>query len=42
MFKYFGIDSEFLDKENIISKLNLLLKLERSDPYHKICVGIIC
>lgn len=34
MFKYFGIDSEFLDKENIISKLNLLLKLERSDPYH--------
>ena len=34
MFKYFGIESDFLDKENIISKLNLLLKLERTDPYH--------
>lgn len=34
MFKYFGIDSRFLDKENIISKLNLLQKIERTDPYH--------
>lgn len=34
MFKYLGIGSEFLDKENIISKLNLLQKLERTDPYH--------
>lgn len=34
MFKYLGINSEFLDKENIISKLNLLQKLERTDPYH--------
>lgn len=34
MFKYFGIDSSFLDKENIISKLNLLQKIERTDPYH--------
>ena len=34
MFKYLGIESEFLDKENIISKLNLLQKLERTDPYH--------
>ena len=34
MFKYFGIGSDFLDKENIISKLNLLQKLERADPYH--------
>lgn len=34
MFKYLGIESNFLDKENIISKLNLLQKLERTDPYH--------
>lgn len=34
MFKYLGIGSDFLDKENIISKLNLLQKLERTDPYH--------
>lgn len=34
MFKYLGIESEFLDKERIISKLNLLQKLERTDPYH--------
>lgn len=34
MFKYLGIESDFLDKENIISKLNLLQKLERTDPYH--------
>ncbi len=34
MFKYLGIDSEFLDEENIISKLNLLQKLERTDPYN--------
>ncbi len=34
MFKYLGISSFFLDEENIISKLNLLQKLERTDPYH--------
>lgn len=34
MFKYLGIESGFLDKENIISKLNLLQKIERTDPYH--------
>lgn len=34
MFKYWGIDSEFLEEENIISKLNLLLKIERMDPYN--------
>lgn len=34
MFKYLGIESNFLDKECIISKLNLLQKIERTDPYH--------
>lgn len=34
MYKYLGISSFFLDEENIISKLNLLQKLERIDPYH--------
>ena len=34
MLKYLGISSFFLDEENIISKLNLLQKLERTDPYH--------
>lgn len=29
----FYFDADFLDKENIIAKLHLLLKLERSDPY---------
>lgn len=34
MFKYLGIESDFLESENIISKLNLLQKIERLDPYH--------
>lgn len=29
----FEFDSKFIDNENIISKLNLLLQLERMDPY---------
>lgn len=33
MIDYFGFDSRFIDNENIISKLNLLLQLERMDPY---------
>lgn len=33
MIGYFGFDSEFIDNENIISKLNLLFQLERMDPY---------
>ena len=33
MLSYFGFDSKFIDNENIISKLNLLLQLERMDPY---------
>lgn len=34
MLKYLGIDAAFLEEENIISKLNLLQKIERLDPYH--------
>lgn len=34
MYKYLGIESDFLEAENIISKLNLLQKIERLDPYH--------
>lgn len=33
MISYFGFDSKFIDNENIISKLNLLFRLERMDPY---------
>lgn len=33
MDSYFGLDSKFVDSENIISKLNLLFRLERMDPY---------
>lgn len=34
MYRYLGIESGFLEEENIISKLNLLEKIERLDPYH--------
>lgn len=34
MFKYLGIEAGFLEEENVISKLNLLQKIERLDPYH--------
>lgn len=34
MFKYLGIEADFLEEENIISKLNLLQKIEQLDPYH--------
>ena len=33
MISYFGFDSKFIDNENVISKLNLLFRLERMDPY---------